>query len=73
MKKTKKLLAVLLAMALALGLLPAAAMAACDPKVTITSITRPRATCTSGRAAIRWASALRSAAIREQRSKPGKR
>ena len=55
MKKTKKLLAVLLAMALALGLLPAAAMAACDPKVTITSITRPRATCTSGRAAIRWA------------------
>ena len=41
MKKTKKLLAVLLAMALALGLLPAAAMAACDPKVTITFITPP--------------------------------
>lgn len=41
MKKTKKLLAVLLAMALALGLLPAAAMAACDPEVTITSITPP--------------------------------
>lgn len=37
MKKTKKLLA----MALALGLLPAAAMAACDPKVTITFITPP--------------------------------
>ena len=35
MKKTKKLLAVLLAMELALGLLPAAAMAACDPEVTI--------------------------------------